>query len=197
MYVNGRRVILASEMLRHTIGDVKSEDTFNQTGKRIAYCVSAPDPWLYALLWLMWEGVVQGVAWDTIKTLVSTAVSTLQQAKLAPLPNRTSRRAFSFEAFIEIAGLFRLYGKMKANFSDSIAPPQSAQIPSAVRIPSIEQPPTADEQTLTPTGRAEQKRITRTRKKRSSVSSEERDAVANAARKKKKNTKKTTRKKTL
>jgi len=50
----------------------------------VAYQLCEPEPWMIAIGCLMWEGVVQGLAWDAVKVAVSTALGRLREGKLAP-----------------------------------------------------------------------------------------------------------------
>jgi hypothetical protein len=61
--------------------------------KRAAASLAPPPPWLVALAGVMWEGILQGAAWDVVKLAVSSAVSKLRAAGVAPqnLPDRTTQ----------------------------------------------------------------------------------------------------------
>ena len=48
------------------------------------YRLPEPDPWLIALAAIMWEGLVQGLTWDTIKMLSLAALGRLREKRIAP-----------------------------------------------------------------------------------------------------------------
>ncbi len=52
--------------------------------KGVAYSLVPPDPWLVALGAVMWEGIVQGFAWDALKGLVNAALAKLRRHGVAP-----------------------------------------------------------------------------------------------------------------
>jgi hypothetical protein len=54
------------------------------------YHISPPDPWLLVLGTVMWQGVVQGMSWDSVKYSVSAAMRKLRAARLAP-PSKKSK----------------------------------------------------------------------------------------------------------
>jgi hypothetical protein len=54
--------------------------------RRVAASLAPPPPWVVALAGVMWEGIIQGAAWDTVKVAVSYAISKLRAAGLAPAP---------------------------------------------------------------------------------------------------------------
>lgn len=59
------------------------EDRARGIGRR-EYHLVEPDPWLLALAALMWEGMVQGFAWDAIKVSAIGALATLRESGLSP-----------------------------------------------------------------------------------------------------------------
>ena len=56
--------------------------------KGVAYSLVHPDPWLIALAMVMWEGIVQGLSWDTVKLSVRKALSVMQSEGVAPTETR-------------------------------------------------------------------------------------------------------------
>jgi hypothetical protein len=55
----------------------------------VEYWHDAPDPWLIAIAYIMWEGIIQGMTWDYVKFLVAHALKRLRSYGLAPaLPRR-------------------------------------------------------------------------------------------------------------
>lgn len=56
---------------------VEAED--RRQGREVSYRLVCPDPWLVALGLVMWEGIVQGGAWDTVKLSVKAALHTLRR----------------------------------------------------------------------------------------------------------------------
>lgn len=59
-------------------------------GKQIKYCLAPVDPWLLALAAIAWEGVVQGLAWDTVKHAMAAALAAMRDAGVAPEPAHRS-----------------------------------------------------------------------------------------------------------
>ena len=53
-------------------------------GRRVAASLAPPPPWVVALAGVMWEGIIQGAGWDSVKVAVSYAMSKLKAAGLAP-----------------------------------------------------------------------------------------------------------------
>src|SRR5262249_13053120 len=52
-------------------------------GRLAHYYLVHPDPWLIALADLMWQGIVQGLAWDAMKAVVRQGVDVLRLARIA------------------------------------------------------------------------------------------------------------------
>lgn len=48
------------------------------------YSLLKPDPWLIAIAYVMWEGLIQGMTWDVIKFLVLNTLKKLRLFGLAP-----------------------------------------------------------------------------------------------------------------
>jgi hypothetical protein len=72
------------------------------TGRR--YKLGPPDPWLVAIVAVMWEGLVQGLTWDAIKIAVMQALRVLRRKRLAPPEGvhsvrSTTRAGFSWTKF--------------------------------------------------------------------------------------------------
>jgi hypothetical protein len=61
---------------------VKAESRRLRTNVR--YSLLPPDGWLIALGLVMWEGILHGFAWDSVKVLVNTALTTLKESRVAP-----------------------------------------------------------------------------------------------------------------
>jgi hypothetical protein len=61
-------------------------------GVTVAFCVAPPDPWHIAIGYLMWQGIVQGLAWDVVKLSIGNAIETLVSHNLAPALAKTSKR---------------------------------------------------------------------------------------------------------
>jgi hypothetical protein len=53
-----------------------------EAGRR--FLLVPPEPWIVALAAIMWEGILQGLAWDTIKTGVRETLEYLQSKGDAP-----------------------------------------------------------------------------------------------------------------
>ncbi len=58
----------------------------------VKYSLHEPDPWLVALAAIMWQGLVQGLTWDTIKASCLSALDKLRHKRLAPPAGLTSKR---------------------------------------------------------------------------------------------------------
>jgi hypothetical protein len=48
------------------------------------YKLVQPEPWMIALAYIIWEGLVQGLAWDAVKYSLAKAIDALRRRKLAP-----------------------------------------------------------------------------------------------------------------
>ncbi len=72
-------------------------------GIRAWYKLPEPDQWLLAMGAVMWEGIVQGLAWDAIKMNVSTLIRKLRRRRLAPggTSSRSSRIRFSYVTYAD------------------------------------------------------------------------------------------------
>ncbi len=58
-----------------------------------AYYLSPPDPWLLMLAAVMWEGILQGLAWDAVKVMCRAALASMRRQEVAPpLPIGTEPR---------------------------------------------------------------------------------------------------------
>lgn len=53
----------------------------------VRYKLPHPDPWLVAIGLVMWEGILQGLAWDVVKTMVADGLARLRVAGVAPPAN--------------------------------------------------------------------------------------------------------------
>lgn len=50
----------------------------------VKFALAPPDPWLVTLGAVMWQGIVGGASWDTVKLAVLAALSMLREARAAP-----------------------------------------------------------------------------------------------------------------
>ena len=75
------------EVARNRIQSQNTDDLYGCCidGKRIAFSIRPPDPWLIVLALVMWEGIIQGLTWDVVKVSVRTVLRNLQDLRLAPL----------------------------------------------------------------------------------------------------------------
>lgn len=67
--------------------DLMMDDVIARNEKRgifVAYRFDVPDPWLLAMAYLMWQGLIQGLTWDATKLLVKGALRKLRAAGVAP-----------------------------------------------------------------------------------------------------------------
>jgi hypothetical protein len=60
-------------------------------GRKCAYCLVPPDPWLVGIAMVMWEGIVQGMAWDSLKIIVKKAYQVMADEGLAPVKTPITR----------------------------------------------------------------------------------------------------------
>lgn len=58
-----------------------------ERGRNVKYRLPEPDPWLVSLGLLMWQGIIQGLAWDAVRTSVRAALDRLRGEGLAPQDN--------------------------------------------------------------------------------------------------------------
>jgi len=65
-------------------------------GVEAAYWLCEPDPWLIAIAYIMWQGIIQGLSWDLVKGLVKNALTTLRSHRFAP--SQTFGRTTASEA---------------------------------------------------------------------------------------------------
>jgi hypothetical protein len=78
-----------------------------------SYKLIEPDPWMIALAALMWEGIIQGLAWDFIKVSVHRALAVLRQHGVAPSVGGTkharskTRIGFSYAEYAEDGELLK------------------------------------------------------------------------------------------
>ena len=61
----------------------------------VRYKLFEPDPWMIALAYIMWKGIVQGLTWDTVKILVVKALGKLRSFGVAPAGDSTKRKTES------------------------------------------------------------------------------------------------------
>ena len=80
-----------SDIVYHDILYPAIEARDKRQGKKCTYSLVHPDPWLVGIAMVMREGIVQGIAWDTIKILVKKAYEVMATQGLAPRDVRTSR----------------------------------------------------------------------------------------------------------
>jgi hypothetical protein len=67
-------------------------------GVKTSYYLSPPPLWLAAIAGVMWEGVLQGAAWDTVKFAVRRALDKLSNEGLIPRPESSSSKERTFRA---------------------------------------------------------------------------------------------------
>jgi hypothetical protein len=81
------RIPLLSTIYKEVLYAAKEAEDRKQ-GRNVEYLLAPPDPWLIALGLVMWEGIVQGVAWDAVKVLVSSALAKLRKEGVAPASDK-------------------------------------------------------------------------------------------------------------
>ncbi len=57
---------------------------YRRAPKEVKYSLFPPDAWLLALAAVMWEGIVQGLAWDAVKATGQRLIASLRENGLAP-----------------------------------------------------------------------------------------------------------------
>lgn len=77
------RIPLLSTIYKEVLYAAKEAEDREQ-GRKVEYFLVPPDPWLVALGLVMWEGIVQGMSWDGVKLLVSSALDELRKQGVAP-----------------------------------------------------------------------------------------------------------------
>ena len=65
---------------------------------RTAASLASPPAWLVAIAGVMWDGVIQGAAWDAVKWAVGRAISKLQASPLAPQASDSKEITSSVQA---------------------------------------------------------------------------------------------------
>jgi hypothetical protein len=78
------RIPIASVIYKDVIYAAQEAEDRREGKKNIEYFLVPPDPWLVALGLVMWEGIVQGFAWDAVKASVLAALGKLRQEGVAP-----------------------------------------------------------------------------------------------------------------
>jgi hypothetical protein len=73
----------------------KKHPDYEKKGIRVAFSLVEPDPWLIALGYIMWQGIVQGLSWDIVKISIQKALDKLSSFGSAPtnfkIQNKTSK----------------------------------------------------------------------------------------------------------
>jgi hypothetical protein len=69
-------------------GIFQAEDRKKGEPKR-AYFLGTPDPWLVAIGAIMLEGIIQGLAWDSIKMAVQKGLEVLHKKHMSPAPTHS------------------------------------------------------------------------------------------------------------
>jgi hypothetical protein len=67
-------------------------------GVKTSYSLLPPPLWLATIAGVMWEGVLQGAAWDTVKFAVRRALDKLSNEGLVPPPEPSSSKERTFRA---------------------------------------------------------------------------------------------------
>jgi len=78
-----------------------------------AYKLAYPDAWLVAISYIIWQGIIQGFAWDSLKFIVRKALEKLRKESLAPKNQPHFEKVKSrseTRAVIEIGYTYSEYG---------------------------------------------------------------------------------------
>jgi hypothetical protein len=68
-----------------------ASDEDDDAGRKALYQLGPPDPWMLALGALVWEGILQGAAWDAMKVAASSALTRLRALNVAPQSESVSQ----------------------------------------------------------------------------------------------------------
>lgn len=79
--------------------DRRRHPEYEEQGINIGYKLIEPDPWLVAIAFVMWQGIIQGLAWDSVKVLVQLALKKLEFFKLAPPISMSIQKVFKQDQF--------------------------------------------------------------------------------------------------
>lgn len=109
---------------RHLVATILSElveeGLSMQHGRKVAAQISLPDPWLLALFVLMWEGLVQGLTWDSIKYLIQRTLSFFQKRGVAPrnIGDRETKLGFRirWSGYLDIKELAAFFMRFELEF---------------------------------------------------------------------------------
>jgi len=106
-------------MWQFEIDEVDRED--KRRGRKVAHRIEPPDPALMALAYIMWQGILQGMAWDAVKSLVRAAFHRLRRDARPPRPLPLSREQYveyglSWERYIEKRSAHRLFIGLRKEF---------------------------------------------------------------------------------
>ena len=69
---------------KYVYGEYHRKQQAMSPGKRPAASLAPPPPWVVALAGVVWEGILQGAAWDVVKAALSSAVAKLRATGVAP-----------------------------------------------------------------------------------------------------------------
>ena len=145
VFVCGKIVGYPTEILRHSISEEMSHRIYKETGRKKVFRLEPEPAWLLALIWLIWEGVIQGLSWDVVKGALTNAISLLQKQAKAPSTATTSHES---ELYIRVGSLFSIYRRVKKCSSMGVPPSVQTSNPFSHEVPfisSIEYPPLFDE----------------------------------------------------
>lgn len=109
-----------SKSVMYILSIIADERTSKEAGRPVSSSIMPPDPWLVALTYLMWEGIVQGMAWDVAKVGTQKALSYLQSRGIAPKDKKERKSEtdvhFSWSGYIEWQPLENLFLKMQFHY---------------------------------------------------------------------------------
>ena len=127
-----------------------------------AYRLFYPDAWLVAIGYIMWEGIVQGLAWDSLKLIVKSVLEKLGREKLSPSSSFSAKKdklktrkriAIEFgykyveygidgrKRYQMFIGLRRVYSHMSENERSRVLKSQVEKKPSASEEPKRNEKP--------------------------------------------------------
>jgi len=78
-----------------TLGwDILMDDTaalLEARSATAAFRFEVPDPWLSAVIYIMWQGLLQGLTWDATKLIVRSALRLMRREGVAPAARGRSK----------------------------------------------------------------------------------------------------------
>ncbi|HBC45505.1 MAG TPA: hypothetical protein DEO84_08350 [candidate division Zixibacteria bacterium] len=93
---------------------------------KVAYKLSPPDPWLVSIASIIWQGIIQGLAWDLVKNSAINALSVLRKEKLVPKRwnykkvMKSRKIGFVYEKYTDEEMLYNYFIGLKTSYEKEI-----------------------------------------------------------------------------